>query len=142
MTVIPHCGGMMEFMAVIFSGLHLTHQVVFRDRQHDIALNVRFCAVYTNSSSIHERPEFDFDLWRLAGGLRNRFLGAARVVANEFGSAVHNHLRRVRSFDPESRRILFLAFCIRMRRETVAPSLMVPVVHMESQRDDLRAVHG
>ncbi len=61
------------------------------------------------------------------------------VAADEFRSSVDDHLRRVDAVDIETRSVHTLAIRQRRRRESILPAELIPVVHVQAERNDLYA---
>jgi len=79
-------------------------------------------------------PYRDFGLRRNFG---KNLLRLFRIVGDELFAAIHNELWRVDALEVEDSPIPFLSLSVGVGRIRVSPAVMVPVIHVFTERDDL-----
>ena len=63
---------------------------------------------------------------------------ASRVAADEFEHSIHHHLWCIHAAT-QLRRVPVLSLAVRSRRKRIFPADVIPIIHMLTQCDDLRA---
>jgi len=79
-------------------------------------------------------------LWRVRCALDGLDRSSC-VAADEFNVSVNDHLRGVNAPEAKVTRVGALPFAVFVRGEGILPSDIVPIVHMFTQDDQLRAVY-
>ena len=134
-------GDVAQGAAAVFAPAHDRAQVVFGQRdQHVNRLGiggrggqVDRQADRASAARGHRLEAEDAGVMR---GLAHDAASACLVAAVELVASVHDHLRRVESIRAEDLRVRRLAARECLRRERILPPLMVPVVHVERERND------
>jgi hypothetical protein len=78
----------------------------------------------------------------LTEGLLNRLRCQTRIVANELGASIDDHLRRVDAAQSKAAGVGVLAIAEKARGVGIGPANVVPVIHVLAQYDQLRPSDG
>jgi hypothetical protein len=75
-------------------------------------------------------------------GVLDRADRMSGIVADELIGSIDDHLRGIGTVHVQAGAVIVLPFCVLMRRKTVVPAEVVPVVHMLAEHDDFSATDG
>src|SRR5512146_1521141 len=139
-TELADDSGVMEFAILVFAGADGRREIAFGDGEENVgaARDVG----NRDASNIVARNFEGNGINRGIVGSGDGPLKRAGIVADQFSTAVDDHLRGVDVSDAEPMSILLLALGESRGRKAIVPAEIVPVIDVLGENDDGAAVEG